>query len=376
MKIPKPGKIRNRFLQKNLISLAVVVVLAIGTGTAYGTLSSRDADRGEDPVSGINQDRYQVLLSGEGFKLSKQQEKDYKLQKKQNKVNAAKDAQEPNTMRYSNGPRTFRAGSSYRYRYSGHTYKVSKNPRVSSNISDQINMESTWKSGDTLKFRVSAYAYPYGTKNAISSKNITIKVEVGKAAKLYRSKNGYHYYSVVLGEGKNKITISATDTKEKKTTKIGPYTIKAGKGSTDPTHEEPVEETKTVEVSANYGTEGVIDLNGDVSEDKTLAQALQEMGVQIIDSEIVFVPGEFDLAELDEELRAKYRTDHDMSEDEAINETLYSSWLETEVISKTEEGIGQDHPFSTTHWICDKDLNTKVKNLNSGITLTLILYEE
>ena len=89
MKLPKPGKmklpkpradkpagdkgdilskiggfrIKNRFLQKNLISLIVIAVLAIGTGTVYGTLSSRDADRGEDPVYGVNQDRYQVLVT-------------------------------------------------------------------------------------------------------------------------------------------------------------------------------------------------------------------------------------------------------------------------------------------------------------------------
>jgi len=86
VKMPKPGglKINNRFLKRHLLSLIVVAVLAAGTGTVYGTLSSHVADKGHDPVNGINKDRYQVLVSGDGYKLSKKQEKDYKLQKKQN----------------------------------------------------------------------------------------------------------------------------------------------------------------------------------------------------------------------------------------------------------------------------------------------------
>ena len=141
LKMPeKKPTIKNRFLQKNLLSLIVIAVLAIGTGTAYGTLSSQDADRGNDPVNGVNQDRYQVLISGKGYKLSKKQEKDYKLQKKQNEANVNKAAQDnPNVIRSSSGSRIFRSGSSS-YRYSGgSTYKVSKNPRLSSNISDQIS---------------------------------------------------------------------------------------------------------------------------------------------------------------------------------------------------------------------------------------------
>ena len=67
---PKRFHIKNRFLQKNLLSLIVVAVLAIGTGTAYGTLSSHAVDRGKDPVNGVNKDRYQVLVSGKGYKLT------------------------------------------------------------------------------------------------------------------------------------------------------------------------------------------------------------------------------------------------------------------------------------------------------------------
>ena len=53
-KLPKPGKlpafqIKSGFLKKNLITLIAAAVLIIGTGTAYGTLATREADRGYDP---------------------------------------------------------------------------------------------------------------------------------------------------------------------------------------------------------------------------------------------------------------------------------------------------------------------------------------
>ena len=56
VKLPKPGKLpgnlklpafrmQSGFLKKNLITLIAAAVLIIGTGTAYGTLATRDADR-------------------------------------------------------------------------------------------------------------------------------------------------------------------------------------------------------------------------------------------------------------------------------------------------------------------------------------------
>lgn len=383
MKLPKPGKIRNRFLQRNLFSLIVIAVLVIGTGTAYGTLSARDANHGNDPVNGVNQNRYQVLVSGEGFKLSKEQEKDYKLQKKQNEANAANAAQNPRTIRNPYSPRTFRSGSSYHFRNSYHSsFKASKNPRVTSDIASEISKLDNPVKGDTFKIRVSAYAYPYGKKNAIASDNVAVNVEGGSAT-LYKSETGNHYYKIELGEGKNKITITVTDKKNKKTAKLGPYFVTAGAGNggsnTDPSHgsDDPGnQETKAVAVTVNYGTDGTISLNGNIDETKTLAEALQEMGVTINDSDIEYVPGEFSLDKLDTQLRSKYRKDKNLSDDEDINPTQYNSWLESEVISKTKDGIGKDHPFSTTHWTCDTELSSKVKDLPSEITLTLVLYED
>ena len=205
VKLKMPDKrptIKNRFLKKNLLSLIVVAVLAIGTGTAYGTLSSQDADRGNDPVNGVNKDRYQVLISGKGYKLSKKQEKDHKLQKKQNEANVNKAMQnDSRVIRSSNGSRIFRSGSSS-YRYSSSSVKTSKNPRVTTNISDQIDgLPSNVKSGEKLKFRVRAYAYPYGSKNVILSDNIKVTVVGGKDAKVYKEdkKKGYVYYEVEIG---------------------------------------------------------------------------------------------------------------------------------------------------------------------------------
>lgn len=231
LKMPdKKPTIKNRFLQKNLLSLIVIAVLAIGTGTAYGTLSSQDADRGNDPVNGVNQDRYQVLISGKGYKLSKKQEKDYKLQKKQNEANVNKAAQDnPNVIRSSSGSRIFRSGSSS-YRYSGGTYKPSKIPKLSTDILKRKKEKSTWKAGDKLSFIVTALAYPYGTKNAIPSDSIKVTIN-GKAVSCDNSDDGDNFYTVVLEEGTNTINISATDKKTKKTSKLGPFVINKVSGN-------------------------------------------------------------------------------------------------------------------------------------------------
>ncbi len=262
LKMPdKKPTIKNRFLQKNLLSLIVIAVLAIGTGTAYGTLSSQDADRGNDPVNGVNQDRYQVLISGKGYKLSKKQEKDYKLQKKQNEANVNKVAQDnPNVIRSSSGSRIFRSGSSS-YRYSGGTYKPSKIPKLSTDILKRKKEKSTWKAGDKLSFIVTALAYPYGTKNAIPSDSIKVTIN-GKAVSCDNSDDGDNFYTVVLEEGTNTINISATDKKTKKTSKLGPFVINkvsgnnGSGGSTDPTHGTDPAATETA-VTINLGIESL-----------------------------------------------------------------------------------------------------------------------
>ena len=388
---PKRFHIKNRFLQKNLLSLIVVAVLAIGTGTAYGTLSSHAVDRGKDPVNGVNKDRYQVLVSGKGYKLTKKQEKDYKLQKKQNRINASNAAQHPNMLRSTGGSRMFRSGS-HHFRYRGHSFKTSKNPRVSTNIQDQISMESEWKAGDTLKFRVSAAAYPYGKKNVISEDNIKINVEGGKSAVLYKSKGNYKYYSVELGEGKNTITISATDKKTKKTTKIGPYTIKAGAGNsgsggsnTDPTQgtEDPVETDLNLPVTATadlskFGL-GSISFDGIIiNKDTTAADVLKGISsISMSGQEISYISGDMDGFSLsnysNSELQSIYKKECNVSGE--IEESEYADWLdEVESVVKDSGKLGKGYPFSKTRWTYDSSRTGE--DLASGITLTLILYDD
>ena len=419
MKLPKPGKIKlpkpradkpagdkgdilskiggfrikNRFLQKNLISLIVIAVLAIGTGTVYGTLSSRDADRGEDPVYGVNQDRYQVLVSGEGYKLSKKQEKDYKLQKKQNEVNAANALQNPNTISYPNGYRTFRSSSSYRsirYKYNSHySYKSSKKPRITSDVSSEINKLDNPVAGDTFKIKVTAYAYPYGTKNAISSNNIKVNVEGGTAT-LYKSKSGSHYYKIELGEGKNKITITATDKKTKKKAKLGPYTVKVGAGessnsgnsnnygnsNTDPTKEtgkpETTEQTIAVTVQADdENSDPPINVTIEVNDETTVADVLKEAkNIHFTDDgDIDYIEGHTSLNDYEDQLREKYKEDENITGD--IEEGAYEAWLAANHI---EGEVKKGNPFESTQWNCDPGLTEKVKDLTNGITLTLTLY--
>lgn len=377
LKMPdKKPTIKNRFLQKNLLSLIVIAVLAIGTGTAYGTLSSQDADRGNDPVNGVNQDRYQVLVSGKGYKLSKKQEKDYKLQKKQNEANVNKAAQDnPNVIRSSSGSRIFRSGSSS-YRYSGGTYKPSKIPKLSTDILKRKKEKSTWKAGDKLSFIVTALAYPYGTKNAIPSDSIKVTIN-GKAVSCDNSDDGDNFYTVVLEEGTNTINISATDKKTKKTSKLGPYNIKnvgansGSGGSTDPTHGTDPAATETA-VTINLGIESLplqSNLIAITSSTKAKDILSNTDGIKMDGEDIEYI--EFDTIpkDVDKELRESYKEEKGI---EVIVEEDYNAWLvDKHVKVDNKYRLGEKCPFDSTNWTYDK--NQSGEDLKSGITLTFTL---
>ena len=275
VKLPKPGKLpgnlklpafqmKSGFLKKNLITLIAAAVLIIGTGTAYGTLATRDADRGFDPIEGVNQDRYQVLVSGEGYKLTKMQERNYKLQKKQNEVNAAQAAQNamnnPTTIRTSSGYRTYRT-SNYRYRYRGNnSYNTTGTVFIATNIYSQKSTKMNWNAGDDFSFIVTAYIYKNGKKDTLSKDEIKVKADRG-TLKHTKSKDGNQYYTLKLGTGMNKLTITAKDKKSKKETK-NTYTINAGRASNEGTKptgpSKPTNPTKPKEevqkVSFGFGT--------------------------------------------------------------------------------------------------------------------------
>ena len=373
LKMPdKKPTIKNRFLQKNLLSLIVIAVLAIGTGTAYGTLSSQDADRGNDPVNGVNQDRYQVLISGKGYKLSKKQEKDYKLQKKQNEANVNKAAQDnPNVIRSSSGSRIFRSGSSS-YRYSGGTYKPSKIPKLSTDILKRKKEKSTWKAGDKLSFIVTALAYPYGTKNAIPSDSIKVTIN-GKAVSCDNSDDGDNFYTVVLEEGTNTINISATDKKTKKTSKLGPYNIKnvgansGSGGSTDPTGPTtPLQTNVAVKIE---GFDPSLQSNPvEISENTSVYDVLKETPGVIVDNGKIYVL--FDKFEFDEE-ELKDIYEKDGANPEGYD---YDTWCEkvTESVKDGEKDrIGPERPFKSTEWTATPESG---KDLTNGITLRLKLF--
>ena len=373
LKMPdKKPTIKNRFLQKNLLSLIVIAVLAIGTGTAYGTLSSQDADRGNDPVNGVNQDRYQVLVSGKGYKLSKKQEKDYKLQKKQNEANVNKAAQDnPNVIRSSSGSRIFRSGSSS-YRYSGGTYKPSKIPKLSTDILKRKKEKSTWKAGDKLSFIVTALAYPYGTKNAIPSDSIKVTIN-GKAVSCDNSDDGDNFYTVVLEEGTNTINISATDKKTKKTSKLGPYNIKnvgansGSGGSTDPTGPTtPLQTNVAVKIE---GFDPSLQSNPvEISENTSVYDVLKETpGVIVEDGEIYVVFNEFEFNE--NELKDIYEKDG--ANPEGYDYDTWRGKVTESVKDGDKDKIGPGCPFETTKWTATPESG---KDLANGITLRLKLF--
>lgn len=378
--------IKNRFLQKNLISLIVIAVLAIGTGTAYGTLSSRDADMGNDPVNGVNKDRFQVLVSGNGYKLSKNQEKNYKLQKKQNQVNAAKAAQaaqnNPNTIRTSNGNRVFRTSAgNFRYKPRTTTFKTSKVPRITTDLSTEIaKLPDKRKAGDTLKIRVAAYAYPYGTQNIISSDNIEVSVSSGKVELVKENKTGC-IYNIELGEGKGKnkvvtITVTATDKKLKKTAKAGPFPIKDVEGSgnsgktdptepsssTDPTEPSTPTAEKTVNVSKNLPSGMSI---SDSTESSLKEKALKGESI----TEVTVEASSFDLGGYDSStMQSLYKSEKgievDPSDEEAYQK--YKEWYDDkEAYIRGGGPIKDGKPFESTKLTVDRT------ETDTDITLTI-----
>lgn len=373
LKMPdKKPTIKNRFLQKNLLSLIVIAVLAIGTGTAYGTLSSQDADRGNDPVNGVNQDRYQVLISGKGYKLSKKQEKDYKLQKKQNEANVNKAAQDnPNVIRSSSGSRIFRSGSSS-YRYSGGTYKPSKIPKLSTDILKRKKEKSTWKAGDKLSFIVTALAYPYGTKNAIPSDSIKVTIN-GKAVSCDNSDDGDNFYTVVLEEGTNTINISATDKKTKKTSKLGPFVINkvtgnngSGGSNTNPSNNTDTpsaeEITKATVNLSEYGLDS-IELS-DASLNSIIEKAKDKQKIEVIEFENLdgFTMGDYENGDI----LKKYKNEKGITEE--LNDEQfadYKAWFNgKEKNVRDDKKLGKGYPFNETCWEYSVEGDTVKLELN------------
>ena len=446
VKLPKPGKVKlpklgkmpgnlklpafhmkSGFLKKNLLTLIAAAVLVIGTGTAYGTLATREADRGYDPIEGVNQDRYQVLVSGEGYKLTKMQERNYKLQKKQNEVNAAQAAQNamnnPTTIRTSSGSRIYRT-SNYRYHYKGSSsYSTSGTVFISTNIYSQKSTKLNWRAGDEFSFMVTAYTYKNGKKNTVSKDNIKVTSDKG-TLKHTGSKDGNQYYVLKLAEGTNKITVTAKDKKSKKKSKNS-YTITAGKKASSsqkpenqdkPKPDNPKPEDKPVEktMSVDYGYGTLQSDKFGFTKETTVADVLSNTdGIAMENKKVVSVSGDmsnFSLDKYDEDnlkkifkrekgddARAELKTKiieglgdeaEGMSDEEIdglvdadfedyfkdYTEDHFSEW-KSSVESKveTEGKIGAGFPFKEFKW--DYDNITIGKNGASKINLTLILED-
>ena len=446
VKLPKPGKLpgnlklpafrmQSGFLKKNLITLIAAAVLIIGTGTAYGTLATRDADRGYDPIEGVNQDRYQVLVSGEGYKLTKLQERNYKLQKKQNEVNAAQATQNamnnPTTIRTTSGSRVYRT-SNYRYHYRGSSSSTTGTVFIATNIYSQKSAKTNWNTGDEFSFTVTAYSYKNGKKDTLSKDEIKVKADKG-TLKHTKSKDGNQYYTLKLGTGMNKITVTAKDKKSKKKTE-NTYTIFAGRSSgentkpTSPT--KPTKPTKPTNptnptttpapVPVDYGF-GTLDSDSISLSDSTTAYDVlsRTSGIAMENKNVVSVSGDMSGFSLDDynqndlktickreaaddiendkndhsddigdKLAEEYLNDHPDATDDEIDEYVnagfdkyYEDHYFNDFFDKWKKGVEEDmqgkskiengQPFSEFKWTYDK--SAKGKDVAKKINLRLVL---
>lgn len=373
VKLPKPGNLsgklpgglklpafqmKNGFLKKNLLTLIAAAVLLVGTGTAYGTLSTREADRGYDPVEGVNQDRYQVLVSGEGYKLTKLQERNYKLQKKQNEVNAAQAAENafnnPTSIRTSSGTRFYRS-SNYRYRYRGNSsYRSTGTVFISTNIYTQKNSKANWKAGDTFSFMVTAYTYQNGKKKTLSKDKIKVTSSKG-TLKYAGKKDDNQRYELKLGEGTNKITITA---KNNKKTSKSTYTISAGKKtSAGSTKKKDTSNTGNTGNTKPKVTEATVDVGFGLTSNKMKiksdTQAYDVLsntpGITTSNREVIEVKGKFndisitDLPGYKEDYRKDELMDKCREVDQEGIEEDKEKWRD-EIYGKLQEELEADNP--------------------------------
>ena len=217
----KGVKSKLKFSRK-MLALAAVAVLLIGTATVYGNLHAQNADRGGDPVNGMNYEKKQVLLSGQGYKLDKEQKKEYALEKqKENKKEEDLFGGRSSILSPFSG---FRGSAFSAYR-----------PVISSNLRTQ-----KIETNEEYEFYVMGKTY---NKDAIDPKYYTVKynkktltptkveeeeaeVTTTTGGKVKKTTKTYFkaYYTITVVKGAKNVDIAVKDPKKKETTK-GTYVI-------------------------------------------------------------------------------------------------------------------------------------------------------
>ena len=283
----------------------------------------------------------------------------------------------PTTIRTTSGSRVYRT-SNYRYHYRGSSSSTTGTVFIATNIYSQKSAKTNWNTGDEFSFTVTAYSYKNGKKDTLSKDEIKVKADKG-TLKHTKSKDGNQYYTLKLGTGMNKITVTAKDKKSKKKTE-NTYTIFAGRssgentkptGPTKPTN--PTSPTKpreeVQEVSFGFGT---LETSKMAITDSTTAYDVlkKTKGVELNDNkDVLSVTGDmsaFSLDDYDQDvLKEKFKkeeADNIKSEDE-IAEELAEGLVDDVVKDLADElGISEDEVRSDHMDKVEEEVSKKVND--------------
>ncbi len=298
---------------KKKITVAILVILAISIGALYGVVKNTPEARGENPISSINKNRSQVLVSGEKYSLNKDQEKEYKKQQKQQQKQIEKKEKEKRNQfenrieqeiekekpSKQNKPSDGKDGPTSPGKPTNPDGQISpdgpdgpteptdpvepekptdpvvpENPGDDDQNSKLPTIVTNLKDGETiaglkLSFELSAKDYK-GYK--IEAFNFTVRVN-GEKISSSGSNNYERKYKWDVNEGENKVTITVKDSEDNTITKN--YTIYA-----DPNGEKEVIGQVRVTIEAKTIGKGTIVETGmtvDIYKDESIAEVTKRV---------------------------------------------------------------------------------------------------
>lgn len=232
-KLPKPGK-----LGRKALALAAAAVLLLGTVTVYGNLHAQMADMGTDPVNGTDYERQQVLVSGEGYKLDKEQKQQYALEKQKEKPKKEDDLEFGGGRRLSPFTGGFGAGTFSIYRPTMEVKNSQFTPfnpnRPKPEANDELEFNVVGKTYNKSAIDPKYYTVKYNKKTISPIKIEEIEEQVtsiatGTTKKETKTKTYYRaYYKITVVKGAKNLEITVKDPKKKETAK-GTYVVNGSK---------------------------------------------------------------------------------------------------------------------------------------------------
>ncbi len=216
------NKIMN-FIKKNKIPIAIILIVVFCIGVLTCVVRAWDEDIGENPISGINQNRSHILLKGTGYALDKKEEEEYKKQQQKTKEKIKEELSDENNIKskiarsYNQAKEVINTQKSEADGKADNAKgEIEKIPKIITNLKNGQKIN-----GSRLTFNLQGEDYK---GNQISAFNFEVNVN---GTKVYSSgENNYkRTYRSTLKNGQNEIKITIKDSEGNTNTKY--FTITA-----------------------------------------------------------------------------------------------------------------------------------------------------